>query len=59
MQERQKLIDVFMDYNSKINLSAIRDADDIFTKHILDSLELTKIINLADYRTLCDIGTGG
>jgi 16S rRNA G527 N7-methylase RsmG len=25
----------------------------------LDSLELTKILDLSDYTTLCDVGTGG
>jgi len=41
--ERKPLIDVFMSYNSKINLSAIRDADGIYAKHILDAIELNKI----------------
>lgn len=39
----QPLIDVFMERNSKINLSAIRNEEEIYTKHILDALELLKI----------------
>lgn len=42
-ENRKPLIDVFMERNAKINLSAIRNPDDIYTKHILDALELTKI----------------
>ena len=59
MQPRQQFIDLFLEINSQINLSAIRDAEWVYTKHILDSLELTKILNLDDYTTLCDVGTGG
>lgn len=58
MTERQQFIDLFLEINSQINLSAIRDAEWVYTKHILDSLELTNILNLSDYRTLCDVGTG-
>lgn len=59
MTERQQFIDLFLEINSQINLSAIRDAEWVYTKHILDSLELMKILDLSDYTTLCDVGTGG
>ena len=59
MEQRKQLIDIFLDINSKVNLSAIRDIDGVYTKHILDSLELTRILKLSDYRTLCDVWTGG
>ena len=42
-EQRVPLIDVFMDRNSKINLSAIRNREDIYTKHIVDALEIMKI----------------
>ena len=58
MTERKQFIDLFLEINSQINLSAIRDAEWVYTKHILDSLELMKILNLSDYTTLCDVGTG-
>lgn len=67
--KRQKLISVFMERNSKINLSAIRNADDIYTKHILDALEIWNIAQRNElyihYTThqkqcfVCDLGTGG
>ena len=44
--QRQPLIETFFERNSQINLSAIRTPEDIYTKHILDSLELNNIINL-------------
>ena len=55
---RTPLINTFLDRNSKLNLSAIRDADGVYVKHILDSLELTKIIDFSDYQSVCDVGTG-
>lgn len=59
MQPRKPFIDLFLHINSQINLSAIRDADGVYVKHILDSLELTKVIDLTQSKTLCDVGTGG
>lgn len=55
--ERQSLIDTFLTMNSQLNLSAIRDAEGVYVKHILDSLELTKILDLTQYRSVCDVGT--
>jgi 16S rRNA G527 N7-methylase RsmG len=56
---RTDMIDLFLDRNSKINLSAIRDADGVWEKHILDSLELTTRIDLDDGLHALDLGTGG
>lgn len=55
----QPLITCFLDRNSKINLSAIRDADGVREKHILDSLELTKVYQIPTWATCLDLGTGG
>jgi 16S rRNA G527 N7-methylase RsmG len=43
---RKNLIDEFMDINTHTNLSAIRDPEGIWVKHIQDSLELNKILIL-------------
>lgn len=45
--------------NSKINLSAIRDPEGIQIKHIQDSLEINKVVELKPGSTLCDVGTWG
>jgi len=42
-KQRHKLIEVFLERNSKINLSAIRSVEGVYHKHILDALELTKL----------------
>lgn len=41
--QRKQLIDIFVERNSQINLSAIREPEEIYHKHILDALELTKL----------------
>ena len=58
MEQRKQLIDIFLDINIQVNLSAIRDADGVYTKHICDALEITKIIDLTTISSLCDVGTG-
>lgn len=35
----QSFIDVFLAKNAQLNLSAIRDAEGVFVKHICDALE--------------------
>ncbi|NOZ44530.1 MAG: hypothetical protein GXP45_05340 [bacterium] len=56
-QKRESLINIFMHYNSKLNLSAIREAEDIFVKHIQDALELEKIFSVEENKNIADIGT--
>lgn len=60
LPKRKTLIDIFIKYNQKLNLSAIRDAEGIYVKHILDALELLKALSLADHKgiTIADVGTG-
>jgi len=43
---RTDLIKMFLEKNKQINLSAIRDADGVFLKHIKDSIELGNVIKL-------------
>ena len=53
-----KLIKCFLEKNSQINLSAIRDPEWVMMKHIQDSLELEKIINWTPWMRIADIWTG-
>lgn len=41
-----------------MNLSAIRDAQGVYVKHILDSIELLKVVDIASGIKVCDVGTG-
>ncbi|MCR5413042.1 MAG: class I SAM-dependent methyltransferase [Patescibacteria group bacterium] len=57
MEQRSHLISIFLQKNSQINLSAIRDEEGVFVKHIQDSLELTTIFQFPDGAQVADIGT--
>lgn len=37
------LIETFLEYNTRLNLSAIRDVQGVYRKHILDSLEIQNL----------------
>lgn len=58
-QKRQNLIQVFLEKNKQINLSAIRDEDGVYHKHILDALEIEKVFDLESGMDVCDVWTGG
>ena len=47
-----------LEYNKHTNLTAIKEENDIYLKHFYDSLTLTKVIDLNEYNTLLDIGSG-
>jgi 16S rRNA (guanine527-N7)-methyltransferase len=42
----EKFLEIFMETNSQINLSAIRDADGIIEKHFIDSLMLAVFMDI-------------
>lgn len=47
-QSRQQFIDIFLAKNKELNLSAIRDADGVFVKHVSDALELNNVRSFED-----------
>ncbi len=47
-----------MDWNSKMNLTAIRDVEGVRTKHFLDSLSCVQAWGDQPPQTLVDVGTG-
>lgn len=54
----EALYDCFVEWNGKINLSAIRDRDGIFEKHFVDSLLAMKFFEF-DNKKILDLGAGG
>lgn len=47
-----------MEYNEKVNLTAITDPEGIEIKHFLDSLLLLKAVKLGEGASVIDVGTG-
>jgi 16S rRNA (guanine527-N7)-methyltransferase len=53
----EKFLEIFMETNSQINLSGIRDAQGIIEKHFVDSLMLAIFMDI-EWK-VADMGTGG
>jgi 16S rRNA (guanine527-N7)-methyltransferase len=49
---------LIIEWNNKINLTAITDEKQVYLKHFYDSLTLIKEIDLNKNLKICDIGTG-
>ncbi len=52
-----KYAELLVDYNERVNLTAITAPDDIVIKHFVDSICLTKYVDIKGKR-LIDVGTG-
>ncbi len=50
--------DMLLDWNGRVNLTAITDPEEIAVKHFLDSLLLLKAVRLPEGARLIDVGTG-
>ncbi len=49
---------MLIEWNEKINLTAITDFDEVIKKHFLDSISIGRILKQEDYVSILDIGTG-
>ena len=51
-------LDMVLDRNQHINLTAVTDRDEAILKHIADSLTICKLPEYKDARSIIDVGTG-
>jgi len=58
LNQLEKYYELLVEYNKVMNLTGITKKEDVYLKHFYDSLTINKIIDLNNYKTLCDIGTG-
>ena len=54
----RQYLELLCEWNSRFNLTAIRDPAEIVIKHFLDSLTCARAVDLACARTLIDVGCG-
>ena len=50
---------LLLDANTRFNLTAITDANEAWTRHILDSLTLVPLLTSLEARSILDVGSGG
>jgi 16S rRNA (guanine527-N7)-methyltransferase len=53
------LYDLYIDWNSKINVISRKDIEHLYEHHVLHSLGIAKFINFKSQTTIIDVGTGG
>jgi len=58
-EQFEKLDFLYHDWNEKINVISRKDIDALYTKHILHSLGIAKIIDFVPGTYVLDVGTGG
>jgi len=59
IEQFQKLDFLYHDWNEKINVISRKDIDALYTKHVLHSLGIAKIMKFERGATVLDVGTGG
>ena len=58
LSQLEKYYNLLIEWNNKINLTRIVEKEDVYLKHFYDSLTISKVIDLNNSGSLCDIGTG-
>lgn len=58
-EQFEKLDFLYHDWNEKINVISRKDIDALYTKHILHSLGIAKVIDFVPGTYVLDVGTGG
>lgn len=64
LSDRQKeqfdlYFQLLVEWNKKLNLTAITERDAVYLKHFFDSITLSNIVDLNDKKvSLCDVGSG-
>lgn len=54
-----KLHDLYVEWNAKINVISRKDIDELYTRHVLHSLGIAKIMEFQPGASVMDVGTGG
>ena len=55
----EALYDLYLDWNSKINVISRKDIENLYEHHVLHSLAIAQVIRFKPGSTILDVGTGG
>jgi 16S rRNA (guanine527-N7)-methyltransferase len=58
LDQLKKYYELLVEWNEKINLTAITEKEQVYLKHFYDSATLCKYIDFKNNTNLCDVGTG-
>lgn len=61
LQKKQfsQLFDLYVEWNTKINVISRKDIDNLYINHVLHSLGIAKVNTFKKGATVLDVGTGG
>ncbi|MGX7667100.1 16S rRNA (guanine(527)-N(7))-methyltransferase RsmG [Flavobacterium pedocola] len=59
VEQFQMLEELYKDWNAKINVISRKDIDELYTKHVLHSLGIAKVMEFLPGAKILDVGTGG
>jgi 16S rRNA (guanine527-N7)-methyltransferase len=54
-----KLEELYKEWNAKINVISRKDIDELYTRHVLHSLGIAKVMEFKEGSWVLDVGTGG
>lgn len=54
-----KLEELYKEWNAKINVISRKDIDELYTRHVLHSLGIAKVMEFKPGADVMDVGTGG
>jgi 16S rRNA (guanine527-N7)-methyltransferase len=58
-QQFEAMAGIYGSWNAKINLISRKDIDNLYVRHVLDSLSIAKVVNFVADTRIVDVGTGG
>lgn len=57
-EQYNKYYNLVVEWNQKINLTAITEEDEFYTKHFFDSISLAFYKDYSNIESICDVGSG-
>ena len=59
LKQFEQLEALYTDWNAKINVISRKDIDELYTRHVLHSLAIAKVLEFKPGTQVMDVGTGG
>ena len=58
LQQFNKYFEVLVEWNEKMNLTAITDQSSVYLKHFYDSISMAFYVDFSKDQSICDVGAG-
>ncbi len=58
LQQFDRFFQMMVETNKHMNLTAITEEDEVISKHLVDSLSCSKVMDMSKVKSIIDIGTG-